>query len=165
MGRYPAVAIMAEEYFEEQFDPYVERRKGSSTAFKLQFHIVFATKYRRPVLKGEAASKLQNIFIQVCKGQGYRLLGLSIVKDHVHVLLDLKPTDKLSEVMNHLKGRSAHDFLMEFPDLRNLVGKNNLWSGGYSVDSLGRANAAQVKAYLGRQEEHHTINLRIESGI
>ena len=68
--------------------------------------------------------------------------------DHVHIILDLKPTDRLSEAIQYLKGKSSFTVLKEFPFLIDLVGKSNLWSDGYSVDSLGRANVAQVKAYL-----------------
>ncbi|HDH09317.1 MAG TPA: hypothetical protein ENF84_00075 [Chloroflexi bacterium] len=32
-----------------------------------------------------------------------------------------------------------------------------LWAEGYSVDTVGRANAAQIKAYLERQDKHHCL--------
>jgi len=145
---------MSIEYFDKDIESYLFKRKGSS-AFRLDYHIVFSTKYRRSILKNQVGEYLRDVLIQVCVERGYHLLGLDIQPDHVHILIGLRPSDHLARVVQILKGRSSYEIFKRFPELPQKLIKRALWSEGYSVDSLGWKNIAQIKAYLDQQDDHH----------
>jgi putative transposase len=51
---------------------------------------------------------------------GGELLLLDFIPDHVHLFLNVKPTDNPSQIMNRIKGRASHHLRKEFPELLKL---------------------------------------------
>jgi REP element-mobilizing transposase RayT len=45
----------------------MEYRYGSHTVYKIQYHFVFATKYRYKVLKGDVGLKVRELIRQTCE--------------------------------------------------------------------------------------------------
>ena len=91
---------------------------GSHTKFYHQYHLVWVTKYRFKVLRGDIQVRLREIIRQT-----YAEMNVSIEKgvlssDHVHMLVSIPPHLALSTVMQRIKGRSSHKIQMEFPYLR-----------------------------------------------
>lgn len=91
---------------------------GSHTKFYHRYHLVWVTKYRFKVLRGDIQVRLREIIRQT-----YAEMNVSIEKgvlssDHVHMLVSIPPHLALSTVMQRIKGRSSHKIQMEFPYLR-----------------------------------------------
>ena len=42
-------------------------RVGSHTKFKIEYHFVWATKYRYPLLNGEIAQRVRELTRQICE--------------------------------------------------------------------------------------------------
>lgn len=149
---------MAVQYYNDDRKAYINTRKSASCAHKLDYHFVFATRYRRPVLNDAAATTLREIIIEFCRDRNLLILGLSIQPDHVHLLVGLRPTDSPAAVAHDLKGLTSFKLLGAFPEIRECLSSTKLWGRGYSVDTLGRSNVAQIGAYLQQQEAHHVEN-------
>ena len=66
-------------------------RRGSHTVYRLHYHFVFTTKYRKPVLRGEIALKCRGLIREVCKSEDAEILKGHVRPDHVHLLLSLSP--------------------------------------------------------------------------
>jgi putative transposase len=45
----------------------MEYRYGSHTVFQIEYHFVWVTKYRYPVLKGEVAERVRELVRQTCE--------------------------------------------------------------------------------------------------
>ena len=146
---------MANDYYNDDRRAYVNLRKSASCAHKLDYHFVFATKYRKPVLEFSLAATLRDLILEICKERRILVLALSIQPDHVHLILGLRPDDCPAEVAHDLKGKSPFKMIGEFPDLKDALGSTKLWGAGYSVETLGKANVAQIDTYLQNQELHH----------
>ncbi|MCH8296346.1 IS200/IS605 family transposase [Candidatus Poribacteria bacterium] len=141
---------------------YVNARSTASARYKIYAHIVWSTKYRRKII-GERLTRLLNSEFQaICDRNGYSLLSVAIAVDHVHILISLKPEHAISAVVQNLKGASSHAAFTKYPELRTQIGKH-LWSKGYSVETLGDKNVAQIKAYLDKQEDNHFWDLWVFS--
>jgi len=70
--------------------------------------------------------------------------------DHVHLLVRLLPTVKVSEFIGQVKGATA------FRANRDLNPKFKLvWQEGYGVLTLRRDELESVSRYIDNQEEHH----------
>src|SRR5580692_1811202 len=55
-----------------------EYRRGAHTVFEIHLHLVWITKYRRPALQGEIATRVRDLIRDIC-GQH----EVSIMKGHV----------------------------------------------------------------------------------
>ena len=80
-----------------------------------------------------------------------RVLAVGMVSTHVHVLLRFESTTVLAVLVQALKGGSATVLNRELRD-----GPPLRWERGYAIQSVGRQVDA-VRAYLGRQPEHHPL--------
>jgi len=48
-------------------------------------HIVWVTKYRYPVLKGNIQKRCRELIIQVCDAEDVHILKGVVGKDHIHI--------------------------------------------------------------------------------
>ena len=78
-----------------------------STHCALYFHLVFSTKNREPLLGADLRSRVHTYLGGIVRGQDGVALAVGGVGDHAHLLVSLKATHRLSDVMRELKSDST----------------------------------------------------------
>lgn len=131
----------------------MKQRQGSHTVFQLQVHVVFCTKYRYHVLRGEVQERCRDLIRQVCDALDIRIIKGVVSRDHIHLHLSYPPKHSISEIMQRIKGRSARKLLQEYPVLKKRYWGGHLWSAGYGAWSTGEITEAIVNDYL---EQHRS---------
>ena len=137
-----------------------EHRYGSHTVSRLTAHLVWVTKYRYDVLKGDIQIRCRELIIQVCDAEDVRILKGVVSKDHVHVLIEYPPKTSLSDLVKRLKGRTSRILQQEFPQLQKRYWGRHFWAIGYGAWSTGNITEEVVKKYL----EHHRHPSNKEAG-
>jgi len=130
-----------------------EYRKGSHTVYDLKYHIVWITKYRKAVLRGEIGVRLRELTRQTCEAQEVYIEKGHIALDHVHLLLSVPPNIAVSDLVQRLKGRSSRKMLDEFGELRRQFWGQHLWARGYFVASSGNVTDEVIAQYIEMQNE------------
>ena len=74
-------------------------RKTSHAVFDIKYHLVWITKYRKKVLKGEIGKRLRDLIRQTCESKEVYILSGSIQHDHVHLLVSVPPHLSVSDLM------------------------------------------------------------------
>ena len=128
-------------------------RKGSHTVYDIKYHIVWITKYRKAVLRGEIGVRLRELIRQTCEAQEVYIEKGHIALDHVHLLLSVPPNIAVSDLVQRLKGRSSRQMLDEFGELRRQFGGQHLWARGYFVASSGNVTDEVIAQYIEMQTE------------
>ncbi len=126
-------------------------RNGNHTISQLQVHIVWVTKYRYKVLKGEIQKRCREIIIQVCDAEDIRILSGVVSKDHIHMHIEYALSKSVSDIVKRLKGRSSRKLQIEFKELSKQYWGKHFWAIGYGVWSTGNVSQEMVEEYL----EHH----------
>lgn len=126
-------------------------RSGSHTVYQLHVHIVWSTKYRFHVLKGEVQIRCRDLLGQTCDSLDVRILKGVVSKDHVHLHLSYPPKLSVSDMVKRLKGRSARMLMEEFSDLRKRYWGGHFGGIGYGAWSSGNITDEMIQAYL----DHH----------
>ena len=129
----------------------VENRRGNHTVTRLTVHIVWVTKYRYQVLKGEVQKRCRELLIQICDAEDIRILKGVVSKDHVHMLLEYPPSKSISDIVKRLKGRTSRRLQQEYRELEKRYWGKHLWAIGYGAWSTGNISERMVEEYL----EHH----------
>ncbi len=80
-----------------------EIKSHAHCVFRIQYHIVLVTKYRRKALSSLMLEDLGKIFERICRNAGCELLEFGGEADHVHLLIDAHPNLKPSRLVNTLK--------------------------------------------------------------
>jgi putative transposase len=130
-----------------------EYRKGSHTVYDIKYHIVWITKYRKAVLRGEIGNRLRELIRQTCEAQEVYIEKGHIAVDHVHLLLSVPPNISVSDLVQRLKGRSSRKMLGEFGELRRQFWGQHLWARGYFVASSGNVTDEVIAQYIEMQTE------------
>ncbi len=126
-------------------------RKGSHRVSRLTCHIVWSTKYRYKVLRGDIQIRCRELLTQVCDAEEIEILKGVISSDHVHMHIEYAPKQNISSIVKLLKGRSSRKLQFEFPKLKERYWGRHFWASGYGVWSSGNITDEMVNAYL----EHH----------
>jgi putative transposase len=130
-----------------------EYRKGSHTVYDLKYHVVWITKYRKAVLRGEIGLRLRELIRQTCEAQEVYIVKGHVAVDHVHLLLLVPPSIAVSDLVQRLKGRSSRKMLEEFGELRRQFWGQHLWARGYFVASSGNVTDEIIAQYIEMQNE------------
>ncbi len=110
-----------------------EHRYGSHTISRLTAHLVWITKYRYQVLRGDIQARCRELIIQVCDAEDVRILKGVVSKDHVHMLIEYPPRMAISDLVKRLKGRTSRLLQQEFPRLRKQYWGRHFWAVGYGA--------------------------------
>lgn len=94
-----------------------EVRRGGHTVSWLTCHVVWVTKYRFHVLKGDVQVRCRDLIRQICDAEDVRILKGVVSKDHVHLHLEYRPKSSVSDIVKRLKGRTSRKLQQEFPEL------------------------------------------------
>jgi putative transposase len=92
-------------------------------------------KYRRQVLGGRVACRLDKLIEQIADEHGWQIVAHEVMPDHVHLFVRVGPADATASVVRAFKGRTARVLHQEFPHLRNVA--KVLWSPAYFAASVG----------------------------
>jgi putative transposase len=126
----------------------MEYQHSAHATYRLEYHLVWITKYRKPVLHGEVAKRARALIRQTCATLDVEILSGHMAVDHVHLLVSIPPQWSISQVMQRLKGRSSRKLLQEFGELRRQYWGQHLWARGYFAASVGAVLEEVVKRYI-----------------
>ena len=115
-------------------------RHGSHSVTRLTVHLVWVTKYRYHVLKGDVQKRCRELLIQTCNAQDIVILKGAVSIDHVHMHVEYPPKLSVSEMMKHLKGRSSALLQDEFPELKKRYWGNpsGQWDSVHGARAMSR---------------------------
>ena len=79
---------------------------------------------------------------------GIEVLELSVMPDHVHAVVALKPTMTIAKALNLFKGSSSHALFNLEPKFRLRYWGGSFWSRGSFYRSVGDADLETVRRYV-----------------
>ena len=128
-------------------------RKASHSVYQLHAHIVWSTKYRYEVLRGDIQLRCRELIRQTCDTLDIQILKGVVSKDHIHLHVSYAPKLSISEMLKRIKGRSAKILLEEYSELRKRYWGGHLWGIGYGVWSSGNITDEMIQEYLNHHKE------------
>src|SRR5581483_1401339 len=111
------------------------------------FHVIFATKERRALIKPAFQRDIYDQLRYVAVEYGASVEAIGGTEDHVHMLLQLPPKLSVAATVCALKAKSS-----------KWMGDHGhwfAWQSGYGCFTVSSSVVDAVREYIGRQEEHH----------
>ena len=143
-------------------------RTGSHSRFDIKYHVVWLTKYRKPVLSSEVGFRLRDLVREICRTNEIEILQGHVSRDHVHLFLSCPPDLSPSKIMQYLKGKTSRKLLMEFPHLQKSFWGRHLWARGYFAATSGNVTDEVIMDYIRLQDSQEPgdggDNFQISSG-
>lgn len=127
-------------------------RRLSHSTYELKYHIVWGTKYRRKILKPYVKKVLlESINQTLSLHPDWYLHTVNTDQDHVHLLMEIPPSETISDVVRMLKVESNFHLRKHFPFIRRIyTRRGSVWSTGYFVSSVGM-NEKKIESYITKQ--------------
>lgn len=123
----------------------------SSTYLSLHYHLVFGTKNREALIAPEWRARLHDYLGGTIRGLGGYSEEVGGVGDHVHLLVGLKATHCLADVLRELKKASSIW-------VHNELGLRSFgWQEGYAAFTVSATSREAVRHYIANQEQHHRV--------
>jgi putative transposase len=124
-------------------------RRTSHAVYDLKYHMVWAPKYRKMVLRGELAKRLKGAFQEIAERYEFEIDAMEVNEDHVHLFLSAPPRYSPAQVVQILKSISARMVFKEFPKIKRQLWGGELWNDGYFVRSVGdKVTSEIIRRYI-----------------
>ena len=113
--------------------------------------LTWTTLRRLPLIHESAAAFLRRALPEIASRHGTKVVELGIVRNHVHVIVELPARPDIPRLVQGLKGASARianrDGVMSRVKLR--------WASGYDLRSLGVQDLPRAINYVRTQASRH----------
>ena len=126
-------------------------RRSSHSVYDIKYHIVWITKYRKPVLRGEISNRARELIREICKTQDAEIIKGHISRDHVHLLVSVPPHLLVSRLVQSIKGKSSRKLMQEYKSLNRQFWGRHIWARGYFVASSGNVTDDVIAKYIEEQ--------------
>ena len=111
---------------------------GAHTKHKLMVHITWIPKYRKRVLKGAIAKRIEELLHECAEVNNWRIDELNVQPDHIHMLVQLVPSISISKMVQLFKGKSSRIIRQEFPSLEEFYWGDSFWGDGFFAENRRR---------------------------
>lgn len=123
------------------------------SCFLLQYHMVFVTKYRHPVIEGVVKTCLYSKIRGLFEERGLEILELNGEADHVHILFEADPFTAPGELANMVKTQTSRFVRKAYGEtiLKKYYWKPYFWAKSYFVTTVSENSLTAVKEYIKNQ--------------
>jgi putative transposase len=125
----------------------------SHSIFKLKIHLIVVVAYRRKVISSLIMQTLRETITEVCESFSVNVLEFSGEMDHVHLLLEIVPTIRISDLVRTIKSVTSRRVREKhWSEIKSKLWGKRFWTRSYCVLSVGDgANTEIIKKYIQNQ--------------
>ena len=121
-----------------------------NTYTQIHIHFVFAVKYRDGVIHSSWKDELYKYITGIVQNNKHKLLIINGMPDHVHILIGLRPSQSISDLLQDIKGSSS-----KWINEKKFIKARFEWQEGYGAFSYSKSQIKTVTEYIENQELHH----------
>ncbi len=122
----------------------------ADTFSQIYIQIVFAVQGRQNLIPNKHKDELYKYITGIISNKRQKLIRINGMPDHVHILIGLKPSMALSDLVRDIKTNSS-----KFVNQKRWVKGRFNWQNGYGAFSYGHSQLNRVIQYINQQEQHH----------
>jgi len=121
-----------------------------NTYTQIHIHTVFAVQNRESLIDESWREQLYQYITAIIQNHGHKVLATGGTADHVHILIGLRPTQALSDLMRDVKRNTS-----EWINRQRFTNGRFEWQEGFGAFSYSKSQIPVVARYIENQKEHH----------
>jgi REP element-mobilizing transposase RayT len=122
----------------------------ANTYTQIHLQFVFAVKYRAAIIHKSWRDLLFQYITGIIQNYNHKVICINGVEDHIHILIGMRPTQSISDLLQDIKGGSS-----KWINEKGFVSGRFEWQEGYGAFSYSKSQLQNVINYIENQEEHH----------
>ncbi|MDN3678230.1 IS200/IS605 family transposase [Flavobacterium paronense] len=124
----------------------------ANTYTQIHIQFVLVVKYRKGLLHSSFKDELYQYITGIIKYHNHKVLAINGVADHIHILIGMRPTQSISDLLQDVK-RSSSKWINE----KKFLKVKFEWQEGYGAFSYSKSDLNNVIKYIRNQEQHHAV--------
>ena len=125
--------------------------KMANTYTQIHLQIVFAVKHRQCLIHPSWKDELFKYMTGIIQNHDHKVIQINGMPDHVHILIGMRPTQALSDLMKKVKGESS-----EWINKKKFINTKFSWQEGFGAFSYSKSQLPIIINYILNQEAHHS---------
>jgi putative transposase len=121
-----------------------------NTYTRIHLQLVFSVQNRDCIIHESWKEELYKYITGIIQKNQHKLMIINGLPDHIHILIGMRPTQSLSELMQDIKGNSSR-----WINERRFVNGKFSWQEGYGAFSYGIPEISNVIRYIRNQNIRH----------
>lgn len=122
----------------------------ANTYTQIHIQVVFTVQNRDCIIQETWKDELYKYISGIVKNHNHKVLAINGMPDHIHILIGMRPSQSLSDLMQDVKGDSS-----KWINQKRFTKGKFSWQEGFGAFSYGKSQVNQVIDYIKNQEEHH----------
>jgi len=122
----------------------------ANTFSQIYIQTVFAVNGRLSLITPDFKEELHRYITGIVTKKNQKLIQINGMSDHLHLLIGLRPSMALSDLVRDIKSDSS-----EWVNRRKLGRGKFGWQEGFGAFSYGQSQLDTVVRYIQNQEAHH----------
>jgi len=122
----------------------------ANTYTQIYIQVVFAVHGRQNLIRPEHKEEIHKYITGIVTRHDQKLLAIHAMPDHVHILIGLKPSMALSDLVREIKTGATNHI-----NANRWVAGRFAWQEGFGAFSYSHSQLTDVIRYIQNQEEHH----------
>ena len=122
----------------------------ANTYSQIYIQVVFAVAGRENVIQKAWRDELYKYITGIVTNNKQKLISIGGVEDHIHILLGIKPSIPLSDLVRDIKTNST-----KFVNQKRFHNGYFNWQEGFGAFSYSHSQLDGVIRYIQNQEQHH----------
>ena len=143
----------------------MEVRLSAHGAYHHQYHMVWITKYRKKILKGELKKYVEEHLddIQMYHPE-VEIEKYSVQANHVHLIAIIPPKYSISGIVGKIKANTSREIRKRFAWVKKIYWRSEFWSAGYFSSTVG-IDEEVIKRYVEFQERVDKDQIQFNFGF
>lgn len=122
----------------------------ANTYTQIHIQLVFAVQNRASLIKDSWKDEMYKYMTGIIQNKDHKMLQINSMPDHIHILIGLRPTQALDELVKVVKQESTN-----WINDQKFTPKKFNWQEGYGAFSYTKSDVPRVIKYIQNQENHH----------
>ena len=123
------------------------------TFSQIYIQIIFAVKNRNGLISPKWENELYKYITGIVQNKNQKMIAINGTKDHIHILIGMKPSCCLSDLVREIK-KASNSFIKE----EKLTNFKFEWQEGFGAFSYSQSALTDIVKYIENQKEHHKKN-------
>jgi len=125
---------------------------------RIYLYIIFAAEWKTGLIRKSWKYDLFKYVSTHTRKRGHRLITINSTPDRIHMLVALKPNQRISDFVQEIKSSSSR-----WINTRKLVNGRFAWQPGYGVFSYSQSQLDEVTKYINnREQKQSNLSLKEE---
>jgi len=121
-----------------------------NTYTQIYIQIVFAVKNREAIIQTSWDDELYKYITGIVQNKDRKMLAINGAQDHIHILIGMKPTCCISDLVREIK-KSSNEFIKQ----KGFVKHKFEWQEGFGAFSYSHSALDKIIGYINNQKVKH----------